>query len=371
MVMRNPFYVDPGRGVGQQLGSLGSSLAGLGQIMRSRQQQEQELQARLVQQERMAEGREAIKSAFQSNNPDAIAQTMIDYPELSDQLQGAMQFKSDATRQNMVKSAREIVLNPNNAQQVLTDRVKMIQDQGGDPTESILALKEFQENPDAALQSAKNLYAAYDPQGFKSYQAAQPQEAPQSSPYQQAQIELKREDQRLREIEAQLKREDNDLKREKLQADVDLQKAKVKDAQLKQDAAEGKKDASAEMASEAAKLAREIAGDKSFSNVVGTIDAMTPVVSGESQDLINKANRLQSLLTVDNLKLMSGVLTDKDISFLTNVASGLNITEGGIKGSEKGVKKRLEDIANRIEKSQGATQEAPESSSSTVNWDDL
>lgn len=167
MVTRNPFYVNPGPGIGQELGQLGQTLAGAGQIMRERQQQER-------QQQRLGEGREAITNAFQSNDPNLIAQTMIDYPELAGQLQGAIKFKSDATKQNLIDSAREIVLNPGNARQILMDRVTMIQGEGGDPTDSILALKEFDENPEGALQNAKNLYATYDPQGFKAYQAAQP-----------------------------------------------------------------------------------------------------------------------------------------------------------------------------------------------------
>lgn len=358
--MNNPFYVDPGSGSGQKLGQLGQTLAGAGLVMQERRQQEQ-------QQHRLNEGKNAIKTAFQSNDPDLIAQTMIDYPELSGQLQGALQYKSDATKASQLDAAKRILENPSQARRTMIDHITTLMNEGADPTESILAIKQLDENPEAFLQSAENTLAFLDPKAHQAYRAAQPQNEPQLNPYQQAQIELKREDQRLREVEAQLRQEDNDLRRERLQADVNLQKAKVKDAQLKQDAAEGKKEASAEMAFEAAKLAREIAEDASFSDVVGTIDAMTPVLFGESQDLINKANRLQSLLTVDNLTLMTGVLTDRDINFLTNVASGLNVTEIGIKGSEKGVKKRLEDIANRIENSQGSIQ----NSGSTLNWDDL
>ncbi|WP_410595125.1 hypothetical protein, partial [Bacillus sp. SIMBA_074] len=46
---------------------------------------------------------------------------------------------------------------------------------------------------------------------------------------------------------------------------------------------------------------------------------------------------------------MSGVLTDRDIVFLGNIASGLNITDKGIKGSEASVRKRLSDIATKLE----------------------
>jgi hypothetical protein len=105
---------------------------------------------------------------------------------------------------------------------------------------------------------------------------------------------------------------------------------------------------SIDVAREARDLANSIAGDKSFSSIVGPYDARTPTLLGGSQDLVNKANRLQSLLTLDNLKLMSGVLTDKDIEFLGRIGSGLNVTENGIKGSEQGTKDRLKEITERL-----------------------
>jgi hypothetical protein len=105
---------------------------------------------------------------------------------------------------------------------------------------------------------------------------------------------------------------------------------------------------SIDVAREARDLANSIVNDKSFNSIVGPYDARTPTLQGDSQDLVNKANRLQSLLTLDNLKLMSGVLTDKDIEFLGRIGSGLNVTENGIKGSEQGTKDRINDIAARL-----------------------
>jgi hypothetical protein len=64
---------------------------------------------------------------------------------------------------------------------------------------------------------------------------------------------------------------------------------------------------------------------------------------------------------------MSGVLTDRDIGFLTNVASGINVTDGGIKGSPKGVRDRLEQISKTLEKS--ATSKGVElGGSKVVDW---
>jgi|GEM_PF-5049050 len=154
---------------------------------------------------------------------------------------------------------------------------------------------------------------------------------------------------------------------------ADIKKAE-NEAQLKVLAAESeeeKRQASIDMANEAAVIARELANDPNLNQAVGTVDTWLPTVRESTQDVINKAQRLESLLTVDNLKLMSGVLTDRDIAFLTRVASGLNITDSGIKGSESAVKKRLTEIADKIEGSVAPQRQAAPQSSGEVNWADL
>lgn len=202
---------------------------------------------------------------------------------------------------------------------------------------------------------------------LRAQQKSQSELQPEAiTPYQQATIDFKKESNRLRELELdarnkerEAQKETNELKRQKLEAEAETARGKAAEQKQKIEAAESKKKQSATMAQEAASLAKEIANDPMLGSITGTIAPRVPSVRSESQDLVNKANRLQSMLTVDNLSLMSGVLTDRDIQFLTNVASGLNVTESGILGSEKAIKKRLVDIANRIESKvpSGATEQ--------------
>lgn len=110
-----------------------------------------------------------------------------------------------------------------------------------------------------------------------------------------------------------------------------------------------KKQASMEMVNEAKTVAREMLNHPGFESATGPVSSMLPTFTDESQDFINLAQRLEALLTVDNLKLMSGVLTDKDISFLTRVGSGLNVTDSGIKGGEKGTRRRIEEILKKLD----------------------
>lgn len=108
------------------------------------------------------------------------------------------------------------------------------------------------------------------------------------------------------------------------------------------------KQGSIDIARRARDLAQAIPTDPRFSDITGTVNSRTPTLNGASQDLINRTNQLQTLLTADNLKLMSGVLTDRDITFLTQIGSGLNVSDNGINGSEVGTRKTLDDITSRL-----------------------
>jgi hypothetical protein len=132
--------------------------------------------------------------------------------------------------------------------------------------------------------------------------------------------------------------------------------AELKSAQLEADKAqnlakeeETRKAKQIELSRQTATLAKEIANSPNLGSVTG-FAAMTPTINPESQDLIIKAQQLLALLTADNLKLMSGVLTDKDIEMLQTLSSGMKIDDKGIKGSELDIRQRLVEIATNIEK---------------------
>ncbi|MEE4087551.1 hypothetical protein [Pseudomonas viridiflava] len=120
------------------------------------------------------------------------------------------------------------------------------------------------------------------------------------------------------------------------------------DATAAAQAATSQKVGALDIAKDAQKLVSEISGADNLDNITGTISSKTPTIRDGSQDLINKANRLQTLLTADNLKLMSGVLTDRDITFLSQIGAGLGVGEKGINGSIDGTKQRLGEISTRL-----------------------
>lgn len=130
-------------------------------------------------------------------------------------------------------------------------------------------------------------------------------------------------------------------------AQLEQEQQAVAKGQMAVDADKEQKSKALQASQEALRLTKSIANNKNLGAVTG-VAALTPTFNPESQDLINQANQLLALLTAENLKLMSGVLSETDIKMLRDLSSGLNVSEKGIKGSEQAVKARLTDIAGKL-----------------------
>jgi len=116
-------------------------------------------------------------------------------------------------------------------------------------------------------------------------------------------------------------------------------------ATTEQDKAQIKATADTEQALGIKQLANELLTTDGLSAAIGvgfkkSVIGSIPFVSGDAisgtnrADFEAKANRLANLLTLDNLKLMSGVLTDRDIQLLATAGSNLgqfNLSETAYK----------------------------------------
>ncbi|HGK5170426.1 TPA: DNA transfer protein [Salmonella enterica subsp. enterica serovar Bovismorbificans] len=140
--------------------------------------------------------------------------------------------------------------------------------------------------------------------------------------------------------------ETNDLKKQELQLKIDANQQELQEKQ--QQVQKGK-----DMSYEAAKLARSIASNPQLDVVTGSIQSRLPKFEGASLDIINQAQQLQSMLTAGNLGLLKGAMSDKDIAFLQSMSSGLNVGDNGIKGSYEATKKKLNIIADKLERNLG------------------
>lgn len=331
-----------------------ASAGGLQQLQANRQSME----AQAAERERMNAFRHGL-SNLNTKDAAAVQAFAQQNPEYLEDIQSMVNFGDNMQRQAVGETA---IMVDNALRSGDKDRVIEILelnresiDSLGDPsftTDS--AIEMLNTNPEAFQDMVRG--TAMTTLGTEKYLAATQQKRPEPmTEYQELTLADKRENTKLRAMEADLRRqqqaaaaESNDLKRQELEAKVAEKELKVQEQKQKIEQSKKSTEMGKQNLLEAATIAEELLNDPGLDRIVGQVQARLPTLSGESQDVINKANRLQSLLTVDNLKLMSGVLTDRDIAFLTNVASGLNITDSGILGSEKGVRDRLQQIATKI-----------------------
>ena len=188
----------------------------------------------------------------------------------------------------------------------------------------------------------------------------------------QQKIDMRKLELEGRALERLLKEETNELKRTEIKNKLLIQEEKLSELKGEADTKSKLKTSAEEQLLTTAALAKELASSDILDQIVGTVGIdLFPTVRGESQDLINKAKRLNSLLTVDNLDKMSGILTDKDIELLKDIASGLNVTDKGIKGSVEGVKKRLNEIVLKLEEKSAPADSGKSESAEVIQWSDL
>jgi len=114
-------------------------------------------------------------------------------------------------------------------------------------------------------------------------------------------------------------------------------------------------------------LAQQLAIDEGLPAAVGfgfkkTLIGAVPFVSGEAvagtarADFEATATRLGNMLTLDNLNLMSGVLSETDIAILESAGSNLKNYDQSEAQYKKEIQRVL-DIANRTIKNNGMTEE--------------
>lgn len=74
-------------------------------------------------------------------------------------------------------------------------------------------------------------------------------------------------------------------------------------------------------------------------NTVGPISSKLPTIRGGSADFEQNYNALKSLLTLENMGVMKGVLSDSDIKIIQNASANLSLGQ-----SESGFRKELDNI---------------------------
>ena len=269
-------------------------------------------------------------------------------------LEQQMGIQEENRKKAMVDDAKRaelLIRNGDNqgAMSLLSDRAQQSSQSGGNPRETMQVYNALRGGkPEEALQMITNFRQLFD----EGYQAT-PTQDPKVGRFRTERIgdELIMYDSATSQQVKSWKIPETKKEQLELKKTVEQIKKAESENQIKAltaESAEDKKLAGIDMMREASTLARELASDEDLGSITGNMEKL-PTFRPSSQDLVNKAQRIESLLTVDNLKLMSGVLTDRDITFLTRVASGINVTDSGIKGSESATRNRLNEIAKKLE----------------------
>jgi len=152
--MANPFFVQPA-----QFGPGLQSLAG--SVDRFGQQRKQE-QAAAEQKDYEQRAKQAMAQAFQSGDPAAIRQAVIEFPEIAETATQLFGFTNDQTEQVARETYRQALseTDPRRRMAILEGGIDTVSQLGGQPRMMAADLRMLRENPEAFERSARAGYAA-------------------------------------------------------------------------------------------------------------------------------------------------------------------------------------------------------------------
>jgi hypothetical protein len=158
----NPFYVAPGN-------DFSGGLQGLGAIAgQFREEREKKTRADEV--------KSAVTQAFQSGDPNAMAEVAIQYPEAQQTLQQLYGFKNDQTKLNALDTYKAVLSNKQNPQAALdaiNQRIAYVESQGGDPSTVTLQARD---NLQRMIQSGQDTTPFFKAAEMEYAGIASPQE---------------------------------------------------------------------------------------------------------------------------------------------------------------------------------------------------
>lgn len=362
--MANPFYVQPGNAFGQGLQALAQTVGQTGEVMRQREQQQK-------QEAYQAEARQALAEAVQSGDPMKIAEVSSRYPEIAQAAQQTFGFVSDQSKEIVRNAYTRVLTDPANAEAYLDQAAQDVLAVGGQPINIVNDIGMFRANPQAALQRVRAGYATIDPEGYKSLFGAKPDEMKVG---------------RFRQITlpdgsiATLDTATNAVTpiAEAPPVDLSILPPDMQDAVSKQSVetqrkivesfatpagaaksteVEKQKQKAEEVKGRTSQLVNELLeNENGIRAISGFFDELTPNILGNSRNAQAALDELKNMLTVDNLGLMSGVLSETDIKILRDVGAS------GLAGDQERIISTLKKMKDALEGKQ-TTEE--------VNWGDL
>lgn len=289
-----------------------------------------------------------IGAAMQSGDPNVIAQVSLKYPQMSEAIRSAFNFKNDATEKNFLDTNFKILSDPQNAEKYLNERANYVQSIGGDPTETLGRIQMLKSNPEQFIKTTEGITAATSPERYNAYKSSQPKEI---TPYQQAQLDadkekltfdqqFKRQELELKKAEIEGKKLDRQIQRENSQAKLEDLKSKKEANQAKIDQANAERDdqylTSMDTMARTIETAENILNSDGFSNFFGTNFSLTsPSIMGAFPPGSAGADTAAMVDTLKSQGFLSGVQQMKGMGALSD-AEGKKISDaiGNLSGSQ-------------------------------------
>lgn len=325
-----------------QVGIDFSPLANVGMAYAQKQQRDEQ---QSQQQKLITQAQDIMKTG----DFNAMADFAIANPSLGKTMFELGGIRDEAAQSRMMDMAKGVVTSADPIG-FIKSNIEQRKAQGLDTSHSESLLQQSGGNPETLKKISQASWAASDPQGFKAYSGEQPKAAEAMTEYQSEMVRQKEIDQNIRKAELeqkrldnQLKRETDELKREDLKNKIETNKQSVESAKReKEELAAVAIDASKNLLNSIDQLADNEGYVNSLTGYRGRIPVSATDEGVEAEALFNN---ITDSLTLDNLKLMSGVLTDKDIELLKSAASGL---KQGM-GTER-FKEVLSTIRDKVDK---------------------
>ena len=146
--MPNPFMVNQA-GMGSGMLDLGMGLLDRGLANRDRAAQEDRQMARedqlmadqQAQQQAAQQQQQAIlgqaAEMFELGDMDGLSRMMVENPQIQEAISGASDYKNDITKRNAVETSFKYLMGDGKPGPLMDARVKIVDENGGDPTESM------------------------------------------------------------------------------------------------------------------------------------------------------------------------------------------------------------------------------------------
>lgn len=166
----NPFFVDPTMGAE----AIPSQLAGISSILSENRLRNQAMQEKKAAEDKALARQQAVQqaasAAFESKDPDMMARTAIEFPEVTEMLKGATGIQDEQKNRDALGFTRSFALADNATRPALYERrIQELQAQGRDPSDTIASYEDFKANPDAEARDVLSYWAGIDPKGYGVY----------------------------------------------------------------------------------------------------------------------------------------------------------------------------------------------------------